>query len=75
MAGRKQQVLANVSGVDWKLLRKQKARLLMVIGQEDERHNTESSTDLTGILHLVDHIQDEAALTIAESTVFGRSRK
>jgi len=61
-------MVINMKNLDWEALRKQKLTLLNVI-------DTVSGTteeDLTGIVHLIDHIQDEAAKQVGEETVFGK---
>ena len=56
-------------GIDWALLRQQKLSLLQAI---EEAHPV-IAQDLEGILHLIDHIQDEAAANseIGIKEVFG----
>ena len=51
--------------VDWQQLRMQKDTLLKLANK-----GTKESDDLTGILHLIDHIQDDAARTLGEEIVF-----
>jgi len=55
--------------IDWALLRSQKLTLLQVISVSPPT----VAEDLTGILHLIDHIQDEAAANseIGIKEVFG----
>ena len=57
------------ANIDWALLRKQKLSLMQAIA---EVHPV-IAQDLEGILHLIDHIQDEAAANseIGIKTVFG----
>lgn len=57
-------------GIDWKLLRIQKVRLLDVI---NEIHDISDKEALEGILLLVDHVQDNAVDSgvYTESDVFG----
>lgn len=62
-------MLVDVGKINWKLLRKQKQTLLKVIGKE----TPESGADLTGILNVIDKIQDEGAKKLTEKTVFGKS--
>jgi len=62
--------------IDWALLRQQKAHLLEVIalgGQRYKMVTEEQAESLTGILHLIDDIQDEAVdvNNITNSEVFG----
>ncbi len=49
-------MMIDLSGVDWPLLRDQKQVMLRVI---DTVFDMEKEA-LTGILHLLDHLQDEA---------------
>jgi hypothetical protein len=64
-----------INGIDWELLKKQKKTLLNVI---DSKFNSEPMLkksvieDLTGILNLVDSIQDYAVdvMGVDEKTVF-----
>jgi hypothetical protein len=55
--------------IDWALLRSQKLTLLQVIMTSPPT----VAEDLTGILHLIDHIQNEAAANseIGIKEVFG----
>lgn len=53
--------------VDWALLRSQKRTLLQVI----ETSYDTVADDLTGILHLLDALQDEAAAKYGSDAVFG----
>jgi hypothetical protein len=65
--------MISVTNIDWKLLRVQKAALLdlALSGRVSE---TEMEL-LTGVLHLLDYIQDEAAANseIGIKQVFGES--
>jgi hypothetical protein len=58
--------------VDWQMLRMQKQDLVNVISKLFKYALTTETQDesLTGILHLIDHIQDDAATTIGEDVVF-----
>ena len=58
----------NMKKIDWEALRKQKLTLLNVIDEV----NPEIIDDLTGIVNLIDHIQDEGAKQLDEKTVFGK---
>ena len=58
---KKKKILVDVSGVDWKLIRKQKLYLIKL--------NTEYSV---GIVNFFDSIQDQAAEQIGEKKVFGK---
>lgn len=53
--------------VDWTLLRSQKLTLMQVIATSPPT----VAEDLTGILHLIDSLQDEAALFFGEEVIFG----
>ena len=64
----------DLSGVDWKMLRRQKESLLRAISVVDVHINKKCQEDLTGILHLLDDIQDQAADRLGESAVFGKHR-
>lgn len=57
--------------IDWALLRSQKLTLIQTIGVSPPT----VAEDLTGILHLIDYIQDAAAANseIGINTVFGES--
>jgi hypothetical protein len=58
---KKKKILVDVSGADWKLMRKQKLYL--------SKLNTEYSV---GIVNFLDTIQDQAAEQIGEKEVFGK---
>lgn len=47
-----------MKNVDWAVLRKQKETLVSVIANSS---NDKVSEDLTGILHLIDALQDDSA--------------
>lgn len=57
------------ASIDWDLLRSQKLTLIQTIGISPPT----VAEDLTGILHLIDYIQDEAAANseIGIKAVFG----
>lgn len=66
--------------VDWELLRQQKATLFAIsfqLGVKIQQDQTPSSHDiqtyarLEGLLGFLDYIQDQAALTLGERTIFG----
>lgn len=64
-----------ISRIDWKLLKKQKKTLLAVIEENEINtvlQNPERVDDLTGILNLVDSIQDFAVdiMKVDEKIVF-----
>jgi hypothetical protein len=56
-----------MEGIDWKLLRSQKLTLVQLI----ESSPPTVAEDLTGILHLIDFLQDEAATFFGDEIVFG----
>lgn len=64
----------DMTGIDWKLLAKQKkdlmtlARVVEVSGMRDVLKEEIESVE--GIVNLIDHIQDEAALQIGATEVF-----
>jgi len=64
-------IYIDLSHVDWKLLRSQKQTLTNVISTSAGIQSDETTEALTGLLHLLDHIQDQAAEIIGEETVFG----
>jgi hypothetical protein len=65
----------DLSGVDWKLLRRQKESLVNAISIVDVQIGKKCQTNLNGILHLLDHVQDEAAEQLGDAAIFGRSTK
>ena len=66
------EIQVNLSQVDWQLLRKQKQALVEVIHQQSKDFSPAVMNHLTGLLHLLDHIQDEAAKVLGEKAVFGK---
>ena len=70
----KPKVLVDVGRVDWFLLRGQKEAL--VLKRSLDRTSTEQDPDfgevLSGLIGLIDDIQDQAALTLGEEIVFGK---
>ena len=56
-----------MQNIDWVRLRSQKLTLVQVIGVSPPT----VAEDLTGILHLLDALQDEAAAVLGEVVVFG----
>lgn len=44
---------------DWAQLRIQKLTLLNLIDEAENNHLTKRKDDLTGILHLIDYLQDQ----------------
>jgi hypothetical protein len=72
------QTVASLDGVDWELLRDQKLTLIAIYQQHLIKKNglrTENILDieaaLSGIVHLVDNIQDQAAKQLGQEAVFG----
>jgi hypothetical protein len=62
---------ANLDQVDWEALRDQKGVLVGLAGDRGSI-TKEQQEALNGIIHLLDHIQDEAAIGLGEDTVFGK---
>ena len=60
-------ILVDVTGTNWKLLRKQKIFLLSL--DSEEKGDTDS---INGLVHFIDHIQDSAAEQLGEVKVFLR---
>jgi hypothetical protein len=58
---------------DWKLLQEQKLELLKVIKKSASRKEDDVANGLTGLLHLIDGIQDQAAEQLGEDVVFSES--
>lgn len=56
-----------LNSTNWALLRSQKLTLIQVIGVSPPT----VAEDLTGILHLIDALQDEAAELLGSDIVFG----
>lgn len=65
-------MMTDLAGVDWKLLGRQKESLLRTISVVDVHISKMCQEDLTGILHLLDDIQDRAAGRLGEAAVFGK---
>ena len=75
MHSRKAQLPIDRDAVDWGLLRSQKKRLVEIAdalreGQRESLCSSDIQT-LDGLIHLLDHIQDEASLSVSEKTIFG----
>lgn len=66
---KKEPLMIDVSGIDWELLREQKAVMLGTM-----RHlKGKVITDVfDGVISLIDDIQDQAAEEIGEKKVFGK---
>ena len=74
-------ILINIVNTDWKELRKQKVSLIDMtrvimpaakyFSGAGSKRLLEYEEHLTGILHLIDHIQDEAAKQLGDKIVFG----
>jgi hypothetical protein len=57
--------------MDWKMLRQQKNTLLKVIHEQKVKRYKQTEEDLTGLLHLIDSIQDDAVKRgVPEEDVF-----
>jgi hypothetical protein len=67
-------VKVDLSNVDWRLLRKQKLSLLKAVKIRAKTGASESAEHLRGLVHLLDHIQDQAAEALGEEVVFGKKR-
>jgi hypothetical protein len=66
-------VLVNLSKVDWKMLQNQKGELLELrrrLECKPGKQNELDAATLTGIIHLLDEIQDQAAEQIGTENVF-----
>lgn len=65
------EIAINVSRVNWKLLRKQKDKLVVesIISSDD---NPKLSEALDGIISWIDDIQYQAALQLGERKVLGK---
>ena len=62
-------VLVDFTNTNWKLLRKQKLSLVnLSMNPVVERR----WSDLLGIIHMLDHIQDSAAEQLGDRKVFGK---
>jgi hypothetical protein len=57
--------------IDWRKLRAQKCTLINEIGIAEKEGKVLTTEHLTGILHLIDSIQDDAAERIGTGRVFG----
>ena len=69
-------VQVDLSKVDWALLRKQKEALITASAALGKRQPFAALKQLDtdafeGLLNLLDHLQDSAATTLGEETVFG----
>jgi len=78
------EVKVNVDKVDWKLLQEQKRALLKAITAEEVKLSSGAPTakddkvqktidGLSGILNLLDDVQDQVADQLGEEVVFGES--
>ena len=67
-------VTVDLSSVDWGLLRKQKLSLLKAVKIRAKTGASEAADHLRGLVHLLDHIQDQATETLGEEVVFGKKR-
>lgn len=65
-------LLIDVGNIDWAMLRAQKETLLQARDRLLSGCVESPCADaLTGLLHLIDHVQDEAVHTIGEQAIFG----
>ena len=71
----KKYIPVDLGNVDWKLLRRQKESLLRAISVVDVHIGKSCQQDLQGILHLLDHIQDQAAFQFGERPIFGPRKR
>lgn len=62
----------NLGNVDWTELRHQKQVLAVVIQRLQTTGQTHESEPLDGILSLLDHLQDEAAMVLGQRKVYGK---
>lgn len=61
--------------IDWPLLRKQKRALNQILKKGPGRKTiARSFPHIEGIISILDHIQDRAALVLGEESVFGRTK-
>ena len=65
-------VTVDVTNIDWRQLRAQKADVVVRI--DIAKAAGRNIDDLRGLLHLLDHIQDQAAEVLGEEAVFGELR-
>lgn len=63
-------VMIDVRKVDWEMLRDQKFKLVDTRELED---NQEYWDAFSGIIHLIDDVQDQAARILGEKIVFGKT--
>ena len=61
-------VFVDVGDVNWRELSGQKDTLVFI--RRVYQSGSSIDEDLSGIIHLLDYIQDEAAKTLGEETVF-----
>jgi hypothetical protein len=66
-------VTITLENVNWRRLRHQKQALVDVLETCTINDFTTVAEDkhLTALLHLIDHVQDQAALVLGETAVFG----
>jgi hypothetical protein len=66
--------LCDLSGVDWEMLREQKRVLAEMLPAPGRSYESDVRGDaLSGVLNLLDSIQDDAAKELGEEAVFGKS--
>jgi hypothetical protein len=68
----KPEIRVDMSGVDWNILREQKSVLLSERELAGGSGTPTAKAALSGIVHLLDHVQDSAARVIGAKSVFGR---
>lgn len=71
-------IVIDSAKVDWKLLRSQKADLVMMLINKDRDMSTfkglQGKMDtFEGLLGFIDYVQDQAAYTMGEKEIFGSS--
>ena len=73
------EVTVHSLNVDWKLVSKQKALLLDYLDSEtpeefaDVWNNANGQDLITGIVNLIDNLQDQAAEELGEEIIFGEN--
>ena len=67
----KEEVLVDLCNVNWELLRTQKQSLMDLFLKSDNRVPIQYQEAFSGVLHLLNSIQDAAANKFGEKKVFG----
>ncbi|MDA3813659.1 MAG: hypothetical protein PF570_05330 [Candidatus Cloacimonetes bacterium] len=68
-------ILIDDAKIDWERLMSQKLTLGIISNEyRDEKNDKDTATQLDGIKHLIDHIQDSAVASgiYSEDEIFGR---